>query len=410
MLEKARFLLQTRHYREAEQEILRAITQNPNYAEAHSFLAVVQLTMGRANEALQSARRGVHLAPSNGHSHYILALVQLKSQHVEESQRSIREALRLNPHDPRYYEILSEIHLHKKQWNEAVQAAEEGLRIFPESVECLLLRSQALIALKRNEEARMALDTARSLNPENAKTNVLQGWLHLNQKRYPEAFTSFGEALRVNPNIELAQEGIVEAMKARNPVYRVMLNYYDWMSKLDGKTKFGVLIGGYIGIQILGRTLRDSPLFIPFILVYIGFIFLTWTSDILFDLLLRIDRFGRRALSKERRIASNWIGMSLLTGAVLAIAAVFISGPMQLPLFEAALKMCGLILPIAGIFQARSANGRNLLVVYSAGLLLATIWGLVAAVQGTNQGDARIVYVLGLIIYTWVGNIIITRR
>jgi len=112
-------------------------------------------------------------------------------------------------------------------------------------------------------------------------------------------------------------------------------------------------------------VLRDTPLLLPLVIVYVTFVFLTWTSGTLFDLLLRFDRFGRRALSRERTIASNWVGLSLIVGAGLLVIGLLVGGAMQSPLFEAALKMIVLILPIAGIFQAHLPQSRRILAVYS---------------------------------------------
>ena len=69
----------------------------------------------------------------------------------------------------------------------------------------------------------------------------------------------FREALRLNPNMEWARQGILEALRARNPIYRVMLRYFLWMSRFRGKVQFGIVIGGWLGYQAIQGLLRSNP-------------------------------------------------------------------------------------------------------------------------------------------------------
>ena len=407
IVNRARMLLEMRRYQHAEQEIRRALGQDPNNAEAHSILAVALLGQDKRSEALRAARHSVHLAPADSYTHYILALVGYESDNHPEAQRALEEAIRLNPLDPRYYTLLSEIFYDRKQWGDALEAADAGLKLFAEETGCLRMRALALMQLRRNDEARRVLDTALSIRPEDAGLHAAKGWLEFNQMHYQPAFSSFGEALRLNPNIELAQEGIVEAMKARNPVYRVMLNYYVWMSRMDSSTKWGILIGGYVIIQVGGRMLRDTPFFVPLLAVYLIFVFLSWTSHTLFDLLLRLDRFGRLALSKKRIIASNWVGLSLLIGVVLIVTSFLAGDVIRQPLIEAGLKMIVLILPIAAFFHAQSLRGRQYIGLFVLALFGLTVWGLLGAFEGDLSGRGRGLFILGLIAFTWLGNILV---
>jgi tetratricopeptide (TPR) repeat protein len=409
-LEKSRMLLQVRRFPDAEQEARAVLRQTPNNSEAHMMLALALLAQGRNAEALQVAQTAVHLAPNVGYTHNILSVVYRQSNNFEAARRASMEAVRLNPLDAGFRANLAEIYVEMERWTEALNATDEGLRLQPQHVKCLALRGLALVMLGKSAEARPVLDTALSLEPENPLVHTVLGYMHFKQREYSQAFTSYGEALRLNPSNRLAQEGIVEAMKARNPVYRLLLGYFTWMASFDGKQRRNVLIGGYIAIFVGSRILRDTPLFVPLVVAYFLFVFLTWTSTTLFDLVLRLDRFGRRALSRERTIASNWVGLSLLVGTLLIIAGLLTEGTMRAPFIEAGVKMVALILPISGVFEAHLRKYRQILLIYTLALLGLVVWGLVEGAQGSPESVSRVFFVLGFIAYTWVGTIIIPRR
>ena len=88
-----------------------------------------------------------------------------------------------------------------------------------------------------------------------------------------KAMEHFREALRLDPEMEWARAGIVEAMKARNFVYRWMLAYFLWMARLDSRVRWGLVIGAPGGEQPHlaaggGRTPALAPLLLPILFAY----------------------------------------------------------------------------------------------------------------------------------------------
>ena len=62
----------------------------------------------------------------------------------------------------------------------------------------------------------------------------------------PPADTRVREALRIAPENEYARHGLVEALKARHLVYRMMLAYFLWMARLSSKARWAVVIGALV--------------------------------------------------------------------------------------------------------------------------------------------------------------------
>ena len=120
-----------------------------------------------------------------------------------------------------------------------------------------------------------------------------------------------------------------------------------------GRAQWAIILGGYFGNQILGGVAKSNPELAPWVLplriLYVAFALLTWTADPLFNLLLRLNRFGRLVLTREQIVSTNWIGSCILV-ALLALAA-FLLSDFSAPFLLAAAVFGFLVLPLAGTFK-----------------------------------------------------------
>src|SRR6185312_7669612 len=99
-----------------------------------------------------------------------------------------------------------------------------------------------------------------------------------------------------------------------------------------------------------------APLIGPLLVLTFAFLLLTWISSPLFNLLLRLNRFGRLALSREQRIESSWIGACFVAAAVSL--AVNLVHPTELSSF-AMMYFGFLLLPLALTFHQAPGRPRR---------------------------------------------------
>src|SRR6185436_32555 len=151
------------------------------------------------------------------------------------------EALRLDPYEPGYFAVLASLHYQQRRWKDALAAADQGLAIDPEHNTCLNLRAQALIKLGDKGAAADTIGEALARRPDDPLTHASQGWALLEKGDPKQAMIHFREALRLKPDLEFARIGIIEAMKARNFVYRWLLAYFLWMAKLPRQVQWGLV-------------------------------------------------------------------------------------------------------------------------------------------------------------------------
>lgn len=415
VVSQALFFLQRSRFQEAEDLLRKELVANPQNAYAHSVLALALLAQARSEPALIEARAAISIKPDFGYAHTVYANILRRLGRIDTAMSAIREAIRLEPENPRNYEELTRLHMVKRDWSAALKSADQGLRLDPQDIDCLNLRAMILVQTGRKVEANEAIETALKRDPENATTHATRGWSLLHRGDPHKAMEHFREALRLRPNLEWARDGIVESMKARNPLYRLLLGYFLWMSRLDNRARVGVIFGGYFGLQVVRQVSNSNPelrpLLIPVIGLYFIFVFLTWAGPSLFDLILRLDRFGRLALSREEIVASNWVGGCVLLAIILAVIGLAGGETIRTPVLIAAAQSLAMVIPVAGVFKFDPGKNRQILTIYTAVLALLVVIGLLQGLSGNSDAEAyTVLFVLGWIVYTWVANILAVRR
>ena len=391
-LDRAILLLNQSRYEMAEQELRGSLADDPANPIAHAFLALCLAARGQWQEAGREAGAAVGLAPDFPFAHYVAAKVLLHEDRYDDAETAVGEAIRLDPSDVDSYALLAAIHFERRRWAKTLETAEQGLAIDADHADCVNLRAMALVQLGRQREAGEAIAGALARDPENALSHANQGWTLLHQGDHRKALDHFREALRIDPDLEWARAGIVEALKARYLIYRLMLRFFLWMARLSDQGRWVVIAAIFFGPNLLRSLGKSNPTLAPVLgalaTSVVGFALMTWIADPLFNLLLRLNRFGRLALSRDQVVASNWLGLCVLVaiGSAVALAATGASLYFQ-SLIVSALMM----IPIAATFRAPAGRPRAVMATLAVALALvglatiAPIFIRVAAV-GASAG------------------------
>lgn len=354
-LHRAIVLLQQSRPELAERELRQALLDDPNDPLAHAFLALTLAEQDKLVPATEEAHTAVAAGPDLPLAHLALATVLRRRNRLTEAKTAAQEALRLEPENVDGWAELAQIDLERRDWPAALDAAERGLAIDAENAACNNLRALALVKLGRRDEAGATIAEALARDPHDPVTHANQGWtlLHAGQPR--QAMEHFRESLRLDPTSDWAKAGIVEAMQAKNPLYRWLLAYFLWASRLDQRVLFGLIVGAWFGMQILSSIGEKHPALQPYILpvliAYLVFCLSTWIGAPLANLLLRLDRFGRHALSREQVASSNLVGLSLVTAIGFLIAGLITRGDAGFMLLLDALWIGLLTIPVSMIYN-----------------------------------------------------------
>ncbi len=359
-------LLDQSRPQQALDELQLHLAEFPDDAQAHALQARCLIELERYDEATAAAQTAIRLAPDTAAPHFTLAYVWLQRRRIAEAEDAIREAIQIDPDEPDFFALLSQILLERRKWTEALAAAEQGLQLDAEHEACNNLRAMALVRLGKRDEAGQTIDAVLARNPEDAFTHANQGWTLLQQGQPQKALGHFRESLRIDPTCDWAREGIVESLKARNILYRWMLAWFFWMAHLPVRVQFVVVIIGFFGYNALARFGQANPEWqlwlLPLLIGYIAFALMTWIADPLFNLLLRLDKDGRHALSDEQVQAANALGICLLLA--FGSLAWFFATLTPTPLSFAFLFGLGLI-PLSAIWRCQTGWPRTSMLIFT---------------------------------------------
>jgi tetratricopeptide (TPR) repeat protein len=378
--QRAVILQQQHRYADAAAELRRVLAGDPHDATAHAMLALCLIEQEQLKEATREAEQAAGLAPDMPLAHYALGYALLKRNWLDEAKAAATEAVRLDAYDPDHFGLLAAIEFQRRNWPTALEQAENGLAIDPDHNWCTNLRAMALTKLGRRDEAGRALGDALSRNPESSDSHAAQGWTLLHRGDHKGAMNHFREALRLNPNSEWAKAGMVEALKSSLFLYRWLMMFFLWMGRLSGRAQWGVILGAWVGYQVLRNIARNNPeagkFLWPILIAYIAFCVMTWMAAPLLNLVLRLHRYGRHILSRDQTVASNWIG-GLLAVAGLALAARYLGGVE--PFIELAWVAALLVPTLAGVYLCDRGWPRTVMMVVALILASLGLMGVAAA-------------------------------
>lgn len=192
--------------------------------------------------------------------------VKLKRPEFYKGYKGYSKAIRLNAAQASDFALLARCYFSQKLWRQALCAANQGLLIDSQNVECLNYRALGLSQLGRGKEARASARSAIVLSPENPTAYATCGWVMLVYGDSPQkAWEYFTQALQLDPNFEWARLGIVQALKAKNPIYCLMLRYFLWCSRLNNTRRWVfALVFASAGLTYLSELLWLLPIILLF--------------------------------------------------------------------------------------------------------------------------------------------------
>ncbi len=408
---RAQLLLAQSRPADAERESMLALAQQPDDPHALALLALSRLQQAKREPALDAARQAVGLAPDEPFLHNVHAHVLRELGRHDEAHAAVLEAVRLDPGDADHFALLASVELERGKWQAALEAAEQALALNAEHVGAANLRAMALVRLGRKAEAMESVDYALDRAPDDAFSHANQGWNHLHRNNPKKAQEHFREALRLDPGLEYAREGMLEALKARNPIYRGMLAYFLWMGRQSARFQWAFIIGIYFGNSAVRSLARTQPqlnwVWWPVLGLFYAFVYLSWTAQPMFNLLLCFDRFGRHVLSRDQRLGAACFGV--VFGAGLASLAWWLAADDEavrdLALLGVAV-FAVISICVAATF-ARTGRARNILAGVT-GMLAACAAGAAFADRETALTLAN-VFVLGFVGFQILANVLSSR-
>ena len=351
-ISRASLLIQSRRYEEATQVLMECVLQHPQSSYAHALMSVCYRETDQLKEATEQATLAISAEPELAIGHFALANVLWARNRFETANASIDEAIRLESDDPENFALKSQILFSLRDWRGSLNSAEKGLVLSPSDETCANLRAMALRQLRRGSVAEESIRETLARDPDNAITHANLGWTLLDNGKPKDSLVHFQEALRLEPDSAFARQGLIHALRARYFFYRWLFAYFSWISKFSAKYMWGILIGGYIGYQVLANLANSNPALAPFIYplmaAYVVFALSTWLITPLTNFLLLSSRYGRFALQRLETVTSVAVVTFLVLGLLTVIAFFAASNQVSIHVLVLGIAIGLLSIPIAG--------------------------------------------------------------
>ncbi|OQP62835.1 hypothetical protein A3860_26345 [Niastella vici] len=408
-ISKVGILIQQKKYDAAEKILRQLLAQEPTNIHYLSLLAEINLQQDRLSQAESIVEDAIGLSPDTPHLYFIKSRVDIQKDKYDDAENSIRQAVELDPYTADYFAWWAHIKLGRKQFDESLRLANQALAVDPENLLGLNVRSTALIKLNRKNESFQTIEGALRYNPNDAYTHANYGWGLLEKGDHKKALKHFKEALKNDPNFEYAQRGMIEALKASNPVYRMFLKFSFWMGNLSAKYQWAFIVGLFVGTQALSR-LADAnpslqPFLIPVVIVLALFAFSTWVIKPISNLFLRFNAYGKFLLNKKEKMSSNFVAISLVV--LLSGLFMFIYS-MQDKYLVVAIYGFAMMVLCGMMFWPSKYNSIMLYTIAMAVFGLVAIW-----MAFTNNSATTIIikaFIIAFVAFQWLANFLVIKR
>ncbi len=313
-IDRAIQLYNLHQYDLALSEINKVLTEEPQNSRALGLRALALMQKHKDKEAKEAALQAVSINPEDDHLYYILSLVHIRiTGNSSEAEKAITEALRLNPQQPDYYALLALLKIDEHRFKEALALCRSGLSIDPQHADCLSTQAQILTKMGKKKQAKNDIQQVLQKDPQNPRSLASSGWIHL------EAGDN-KNALKLDPGYEYARKGLLQALKAKSPFFRLYLKYILWANGLGRTSRILLSAGIYIFIHSL--RLLPGEIVLPFLGLYLLFIASIWLTDPIFNVFLRFDKFGKYALTRGESISSTAIAVLTVLSIVCGVFAL----------------------------------------------------------------------------------------
>ncbi len=336
---RGQILFLHRRFDLAEREFRKALLVEPTHSIARAMLALCLCELKKYREAIETTASAIAAAPDEAFCHYALAHILFRCNRLNQARAAIKEAIRLNPDKAASYGQYALIEFNAGQWSAALKMAEQGLQINPEDINSNIARVRALERLGRKSESKQAALNLLRIGPEDEYAHVNTGWSYLDCGDHVQALEHFREALRITPNLEPARLGLLEAIRCRLYIYRLARSFGVWF----GAQRYKPLTL----VTSLLWTLIITPILL--LLIIIGFF------QPLFAALVRFDRYGRLALSRDQIWESNLTCGATLLAIACIVGFFFVDRPQ---LLLAALQLFGVSMLTKLAFRSRLGSPR----------------------------------------------------
>ena len=379
----ARTLIELGRHDEAEQELRRGIAEDPGNGVAYAVLAHCLIRRKALDEALDACNRGAQLSPEAAAVWGVRAQVLSRLKRHKEALADADRSLALDASAPEAFLIRARVNLHAGMRDGALEDVERALAIDPAHEDAHALRAQLLTLMGRSQEAGQASSALLGTAPTSSQAHTVAGWQHLHAGRRPEAMERFREALRLSPLNTSARTGLMETLRAGNPLYAVVQKLLLWHVRAMTARRARFALPAIAAVFGVARAWPASrPFLLPLIIAGVALFLMTVVlARPLANCVLASSPEDRHLLTPDERHEARLVLAVLASAVGLAAVWVATSDPVWA---YAAVSTSLISLVVAEVYRSEGRR-RRILATAGVAALVSMTAGLVLVLLGVGR-------------------------
>ncbi len=308
-LEQAEYFVDIKRYEKALPLLKKYIQNNFEDPYAFALLGLCHINLGHDLQIAESVlEQALALAPNYGYAHYLRGYALMQQEKLKKAEAAFLEAIRLDPEAAGYRASLAQLYHNRNQHKKAWQLVREGLALDPNHGQLLRIKASLEFEELKEGEGMESLKKGLRENPHHTELLVVMGYKELDEKRYKDAEETFLQVLRQDPDYEEARQGLFEARKAKNWLFRLFANY--GFSRWKLKFSFWMII-------FLFFFIRAIYIWVPLVSLFLLF---TWYGDVLYSTIIRLSKKSRYLLAHHKLVQSNFfIALNVLSAILFLV-------------------------------------------------------------------------------------------
>ena len=401
---------------EAEACFYSVLAREPDNDFVYGRLALCQMSQpGKKRRALETVGEAIRLRADEPFYFSVKAIILGELHRGRESLEAAETAVRLNPEDTFALSAKANAYCAMDRWAEAEEWSRRALALDGDNAMAANILAHTLRLQGKREDNAEAVARLLAADPEDSFAHVNAGWSALQAKDQARAEGHFREALRLDPESDMAREGLLESFRARSWFYRAYLSYCFFMQRHTEGKQWLIFLGAFAVYQVSRQYLATiNPVYSGVLVAaWLGLVLWVWLAPGIGNFLILLDRSARLALKPAERHQGIAVGGVFALGS-LATAAGLVSA--YFPVLLAGVGMLATTIPASLTFGNASSRGRlvfgsiTVLLYLAVTTVVVLEWVRHPAPMHPVSSVLGSCALLATVACTWLGNVRALRR
>ena len=225
-------------YQQAIDDCNQAIRLNPNHVNAYINRATAYNYLKNYEQALNDSNQAIRLNPNDASAYINRAFAQIELGEYQQAIDDCKEVIRLNPHDVNAHQHLTNaknrlfeqyfnqgINLfNKEKYQQAIDKFTRALTLNPNHIRVYVWRRDAYIQLGQYQQAIEDCTQIIRIDPLDIPAYVRRGFAHLSLGEYQQALEDSNKAIILSFNQTTAHSWLSQAYAQRGDAHQALGN------------------------------------------------------------------------------------------------------------------------------------------------------------------------------------------